>query len=164
MNDKEFERLFKELFKPLTAHALKYLKDVDDAKEIVHQAFIKLWETRQTIDMNQNVRAYLYMTVTNLSLNYIRDNKKFVSTEEVFDWNVRPESFEDLAEKNELTEALIAAVDSLPPKMRQIFVLSRFDGLSHKEIAQKLGISVKTVENQIGRALKKLRKSLANFV
>ncbi len=163
LDERKFEALFKQWFKPLTAYAYKYLQDIDLAKEIVHQAFLKLWETRETIDTGQNVKSYLYKTVTNLSINYIRDNKKFVSTEEIYEWNLDPEDFENLAERNELAAALLNAIDQLPPKMREIFILSRYDGLSHKEIAEKLGISTKTVENQIGKALKKLRKTLKPY-
>ncbi len=156
----EFETLFKEKFKPLTAFAYKYVKDIDLAKEIVHEAFTKLWETRDTIDKNRNIKSYLYTIVANLSMNYIRDNKKFVSTEQIYEWDVQPENFKNYAEINELSEAIITAIDRLPKKMRQIFIMSRYQGLTHKQIAEKLGLSYKTVENQIGKALKKLRKDL----
>ncbi len=156
----EFESLFKEKFKPLTAFAYKYVKDLDLAKELVHEAFLKLWENRDVIDRNRNIKSYLYTVVANLSMNYIRDNKKFISTEQIYEWDVKPENFRNYAEQNELSEAIISAIDRLPKKMRQIFIMSRFDGLTHKQIAEKLGISPKTVENQIGKALKKLRKDL----
>ncbi len=164
LSEADFEQLFKKKFKPLTIFAYKYLKDTDLAKEIVHEAFIKLWENRNSIDSNKNVNAYLYTTVSNLSLNYIRDHKKFVSTEEVFDWNVNPTDFENLAIRNEVTQAIVTAIDKLPPKMRKVFIMSRYENLSHKEIAQKLGISTKTVENQINKALKRLRKDLKIYV
>ncbi len=160
LNAAEFETLFKEKFKPLTAFAYKYVKDIDLAKEIVHEAFTKLWEGRTTIDKNKNIKSYLYTIVANLSRNYIRDNKKFVSTEQIFEWDLTPENFRNYAEISELSQAIIAAIDRLPKKMRQIFIMSRYDGLTHKQIAEKLNISPKTVENQIGKALKKLRKDL----
>ena len=164
LSETEFEKLFKTKFKPLAIYAYKYLKDTDLAKEIVHQAFIKLWQNRQNIDMNNNVSAYLYRTVNNLSLNYIRDRKKFVSTEEIFEWDVAPTDFENIAVRNEVTQAIVAAIDKLPPKMREVFILSRYENMSHKEIAQKLGISTKTVENQINKALKRLRKDLKIYI
>ncbi len=164
LSEEAFEKLFKTKFKPLTIFAYKYLKDTDLAKEIVHEAFIKLWENRQAIDSKKNVSAYLYTTVNNLSLNYIRDNKKFVSTEEVFDWHINPTDFENIVIRNELAQAIVTAIDKLPPKMRKVFIMSRYENMSHKEIAEKLGISTKTVENQINKALKRLRKDLKIYV
>ena len=80
--DKDFERLFKEYFKPLVNFANKFLNDIDAAKEIVHDAFVRLWERRAEIDVNKSVKSYIYRSVQNRCLNYIRDHKKFVQSEE----------------------------------------------------------------------------------
>ncbi len=159
-----FETYFKQLFSPLTYYAYKYLKDWDNAKDIVHQAFVKLWENKEKIDLDNSVKSYLYMTVTNLSLNYIRDHKKFSSTEEILESEYDQNEFKDIVQEEELKEKVIEAINSMPPKMREVFMLSRYEGLKYKEIAEKMGISTKTVEVHMSKALKLLRKNLSKFL
>jgi len=164
MLDKEkFEELFKTHFKPLCGFANKYLQDIDLAKEIVHDVFVKLWEKREQIDMNKAVKSYLYTAVNNKSLNHIRDNKKFVDSEQIIenetDWN-----YSDNLVELEIQEKITATLDSLPPKCREVFKLSRYENLKYKEIAEKLDISQKTVETHMSKALKALRKNLSEYL
>ena len=164
LDRKSFEVYFKQLFPSLVYYAYKILKDYDLAKDIVHEAFIKLWDNRQNIDTEGNVKSYLYRSVHNLSLNYIRDNKRLHSTEEMLESDIDPVGFDYQVETSELQEAIISAIDAMPPKMKQVFILSRYDGLKYKEIAQRLDISVKTVEVHMSKALKFLREKLKNFI
>ncbi len=159
-----FEQYFKALFPPLTYYAYRILKDYDLAKDIVHEAFTKLWENRRNIDTEGNVKSYLYRSVHNLSLNHIRDNKKLQSTEETLESDVDPVDFDYHVETAELEEAIITTINSMPQKTKEVFVLSRYQGLKYKEIAQRLGISVKTVEVHMSKALKLLRKNLKKFI
>lgn len=166
MNKQEFEKLFREYFKPLTAFAKKYLNDIDLAKEIVHEAFLKLWEKRTEVDTSKSVKSYLYTTVYNRSLNYIRDNKKFDRTEGKTELLERSENWD---QTNHMIAAEIEAkitqtLDSLPEKCRQIFVMSRYEEMKYKEIAEKLEISIKTVETQMSKALKALRNNLVEYM
>ncbi len=166
LSKQDFESLFREYFKPLAAFAKKYLNDIDLAKEIVHEAFLKLWEKRTEVDTNKSVKSYLYTTVYNRSLNYIRDNKKFDRTEGKTELLERSENWD---QNNHMVAAEIEAkitqtLDSLPEKCRQIFVMSRYEELKYKEIAEKLDISIKTVETQMSKALKVLRKNLAEYI
>ncbi len=158
-----FEELFKTHFKPLCGFANKYLKDVDLAKEIVHDVFVKLWEKREQIDMNKAVKSYLYTAVNNKSLNHIRDNKKFVNSDYIIenetDWN-----YSDNLVELEIQEKITATLDSLPPKCREVFKLSRYENLKYKQIAERLNISVKTVESHMSKALKALRKNLSEYL
>ncbi|MEN8229536.1 MAG: RNA polymerase sigma-70 factor [Bacteroidota bacterium] len=162
MERHSFEKLFREFFPPLMAFARKILVDEDDAREVVHKVFVALWEKREEIDLSTSLKSYLFTSVHNRSLNVIRDRKKF-SSEEVpdmaGDWDVSAQ-----IESMELEEKINEAIQSLPEKCRQIFELNRFDGLKYSEIAMQLGISVKTVENQMSKALKILREKLLKYM
>jgi RNA polymerase sigma-70 factor, ECF subfamily len=157
-----FERLFKELFKPLCGFALKYTGDLDEAKGLVHDVFVGLWEKLATLPQDTNYQSYLYTGVRNRGLNYIRDRKKQVAFSSV------PE--EHLAEANdtlvasELEQEIEAAIHSLPEKCREVFELNRKEGLKYAQIAEKMGISVKTVEGQMSKALGVLRDRLGEFL
>jgi RNA polymerase sigma-70 factor (ECF subfamily) len=162
LDEHSFEKLFREYFSPLMAFARKILGDEDDAREVVHQVFIKLWERRSEIDMSTSLKSYLFTAVNNRSLNMIRDRKKF-SSEEVpeqsGEWDVSAE-----LESMELEDRIRASISTLPERCREIFELNRFDGLSYGEIARELDISVKTVENQMTKALKILREQLSRYL
>ena len=162
MDKQAFEKLFRRYFTPLMAFSRRILGDEDDAREVVHQVFIKLWERRGEIDLSTSLKSYLFTEVHNRSLNVIRDRKKF-SSEEVpemaGEWDVSAQ-----IESMELEEKIRGAIDSLPERCRVIFELNRFDGLKYAEIATQLDISVKTVENQISKALKILREKLALYL
>ncbi len=162
MDKQVFEKLFREYFTPLMVFSRRILGNEDDAREVVHQVFIKLWERRSEIDLSTSLKSYLFTAVNNRSLNVIRDRRKF-STEEVpelaGEWDVSAE-----LESMELEEKIRRVIDSLPERCRVIFELNRFDGLKYSEIASQLDISVKTVENQMSKALKILREQLAKYL
>ncbi len=161
-----FEKIFKEYFTPLTYYAVKFTKDTDSAKEIVHTVFISLWEKRETVSTGQPLRSYLYTSVHNRSLNYLRDRSKF-HNDDISDLdyiNELSEEYHDLIEQNE-TETIIAeTINRLPEKCRQIFKLNRFEEKKYAEIASLLNISVKTVEAQISKALRVLREELNDYL
>ncbi|MEN8157118.1 MAG: RNA polymerase sigma-70 factor [Bacteroidota bacterium] len=157
-----FENLFREYFPPLMAFARKILVDEDDAREVVQKVFISLWEKRSEIDLSTTLKSYLFTSVHNRSLNVIRDRKKFSSEElpEVAgNWDVSAQ-----IESMELEGKIMDVIEGLPEKCREIFRLNRFDGLKYSEIANQLGISVKTVENQMSKALKILREKLSRYM
>lgn len=162
LDNQAFEELFKEYFVPLMAFSRRILADEDDAREVVHQVFVNLWEKRSEIDLSTSLKSYLFTSVNNRSLNVIRDRKKF-SSEEVperaGEWDVSAQ-----IESMELEEKIREVIDSLPERCREIFELNRFDGLKYSEIAVQLEISVKTVENQMSKALKILREKLAKYL
>ena len=162
LEGRNFERFFRDFFPPLMAFARKILGDEDDAREVVQQVFINLWEKRSEVDLSTSLKSYLFTSVHNRSLNAIRDRKKF-SSEEVpdvaGDWDVSAQ-----IESMELEGKIREAIDSLPEKCRKIFELNRFEGMKYAEIAGQLNISVKTVENQMSKALKILREQLGKYL
>ena len=158
-----FEILFKNNFKDLCRFANRYIKDTETAREIVQDAFVSLWEKRESIDINLNLRSYLMTSVKNKSLNYIRDNKKFIGLPEIENYDIESESFDHL-ESEELNEKIEAAISELPEKCRKIFTLSRYENLKYQEIAEKLQISVKTVEAQVSKALQHMRSKLSEYI
>ena len=162
LEGRNFESLFREYFPPLMAFAGKILGDEEDAREVVHQVFINLWEKRKEVDLSTSLKSYLFTSVHNRSLNVIRDRKKFAEGEMpelAGEWDVSAQ-----IESMELEEKIRESINSLPEKCREIFELNRFSGLKYAEIATQLGISVKTVENQMTKALKILREQLGKYL
>lgn len=153
----EFERNFKSLYKPLCLFALRYTEQMDEAEDIVQQAFADLWDKNRGGISIGNLKAYLYQTVRNRSLS-------FLSTANSVEVTDRFPEIEDTATDEQICDAerdahLWDAIDRLPPERRKIFLLSKRDGLKYQEIAEELHLSVKTVENQMSKALKALRET-----
>lgn len=163
-----FEQLFKKEYKPLCFFAFKYVKDIEISREIVQEAFAGLWEKRETLDLNRNVKSYLTSAVHNRCLNYLRDTKKFNSNIlnleklDISDDSVTGDSLKLLIEA-ELHNRIDEAINELPDKCREVFLLSRNENLKYREIAEQLSITVKTVEVHMSKALQHLRLRLAAF-
>ncbi len=149
----------------MTRFAFGYLNDVDTAREIVQDIFINLWNKRDTIDPDKKVKSYLYTSVRNRCLNHIRDHKKFRSL--YLDVEIEreiPDQDPDLFSVSETKTKIEKALDKLPAKCREVFELSRFEELKYMEIADRLNISIKTVEVQVSKALRILREELKEFL
>lgn len=166
LDKQAFEALFRSFFPSLVLFAQKYVPDQDTAKEIVHTVFLNLWEKRQQVDTGSPMKSYLFTSVHNRCLNYIRDQKKFDKDETRFQKFDSTEFSDgaDRLEEQELEQRIYDALQALPEKCRAIFMLNRFDGLKYAEIAEKLNISVKTVETQMSRALRILREKLVDYL
>ena len=158
----KFEKLFKELFKPLCGFSMKYVGDLDEAKGLVHVVFVSVWEKFDSLPADINYNSYLYTAVRNRSLNYIRNKKKNVMLENVAEQDLMTENEPMVAA--ELEREIEMAIQSLPGKCRQVFELNRMEGLKYAQIAEKLGISIKTVEAQMSKALSVLREHLKEFL
>ncbi len=159
-----FEVLFKLYYSRLTLFANRFVNDLSIAEEIVADVFTHLWEKGHEITFSTSVSAYLFKTVQNRSLNYLKHQKIenlyviYLEKNNLFD-EVRND-VEHGYEEKELARQINAAINTLPEKCREIFMLSRFSDMKYKEIASHLHISPKTVERQVGIALEKLRKTL----
>ncbi len=158
--------LFKSHFSGLCFFAQKYVKDFETSKEIVQDAFISLWEKRETIDMDRPVKSYLTMIIHNKCNNHLRDNRKFdqyiLNIENLLE--VPEYEGADSMVEAELKTKIETAISELPEKCREIFVLNRYENLKYQEIADKLQISVKTVETQMSKALQHMRVRLTEYL
>ncbi|MEQ9405042.1 MAG: RNA polymerase sigma-70 factor [Cyclobacteriaceae bacterium] len=161
-SEKDFEALFREYFPYLCAFAKKYVSDQDECKDIVHNVFLNLWKNQDGIDLTAPIKPYLFKSVHNRCLNHIRDQKKIVRHDLIQNSESIPEYVEsrDYLEESELEQKISKAVNGLPEKCQRIFRLSRFEGKKYKEIATIEGLSVKSVEEQMSKALKLLRQEL----
>jgi RNA polymerase sigma-70 factor (ECF subfamily) len=166
MDEAAYELLFRSNFKGLCFFAQKYVKDFETAKEIVQDAFVVLWEKRVGIDTDRSVKSYLTTTIYNKCHNYLRDNKKFNTEILSLENLIQLDGYEqaDRLVEVELAAEIRKAINELPEKCRQIFVLSRDENLKYKEIADQMEISIKTVETQMSKALQHLRVRLAEYL
>ena len=160
-----FEALFHAYHAPLCAFAYRYLEARDLAEEIVQEIFLFVWERRETWEVRTSVKSYLFTAVRNAALSYLRHERvvrrREAETVERFDG---PSAGADAeAAAAETLAAVQQAVSRLPERCRLVFTLHREQGLTYSEVAEVLGISPKTVETQMGRALRSLRKALAGF-
>ena len=152
-NREAFSKYFRENYNRYVAFALRYLDAKSDAADIVQEVFIKLWEKKKTIDIDKSLQAYMYASVRNACLNFIRDHQSRYTelTEELVDEPTTTSSNEHLS------KTVTSLVEELPERQREAFQLSRFEGLQHEEIAEIMKVSPRTVNNHIVAALKNLR-------
>ena len=161
-----FERVFKTHYKSLHAYAFTMLKDEDEAEEMVQQVFFKLWERSEHLSFSGPIAAYLYRAVHNESLNFIKHQKVKAGHQLHVAYSMKNKSEQASPKmiRKELENKFREALNELPEQCRTVFQLSRFEDMKYKEIADKLDISVKTVENHMGKALKLLRTKLVDFL
>ncbi len=165
LDEKMLETLFRLHFKELSLFALKFVSDVDTAKEIVHQVFISLWERRESVDVSKSLNAFLFTSVRNRALNYLRDLKKTETNSESLEKAEQIISDDPAGEgQDTLQRKLYEAIEALPKRSRQVFELNRFENMTYREIAEKLDISQKTVETLMSRTLKTLREKLKDLL
>lgn len=153
---------FNEYFEVLHRYAYTILKDSDEAKDAVQVIFMQLWEKRDSLVIKQSVKAYLYSATHNHCLNRIKSQQ---TRQRYYDHFATHEEWittasEDQLNFRELKKEVLSAMETLPEKCREIFYKSRFEEKTYPEIAQELGISLKTVEGQMGKALRILRSIL----
>ncbi len=160
----DFKALFEAHYSALVRYAVTFLKDGDEAEDTVQQVFVGIWERRQELEVHTSAKALLYRSVYNASLNRIKQ------------WQVRSRyagearqhtaivSLQNELQKKELEQKIEYALTTLPEQCAKIFKMSRFDQLKYQEIANELGLSVKTIENQMGKALKLMREQLKDFL
>jgi len=160
-----FEKLFNTYCQRLINFSRRYVWDKQTAENIVQDIFLKIWQNRTNLDPSKMIKSYLFTAVKNKSIKHLRHadvRKREIETiSDFLDANDNPEK--ELDEK-EIALKVHQAINELPEKCREIFSMSRFDKLKYIEIANILDISVKTVETQMGRALKKLRERLKTFI
>ena len=161
-----FEQVFKKYFKALHAYAFTIVKEEETAEEMVQALFLRLWEKKENLDPQINLKAYLYRSVHNDSLNYLKHQKVKLKYQNhmVYQMKNETDNAANRVQLRELENQLQRALTELPEQCRTIFQLSRFEELKYQEIADHLSLSIKTVENQMGKALKLLRLKLVDFL
>lgn len=161
-----FSDLFTEYYNHLYSYAYRLLSDETEAEECVHATFCHLWDVRKNIEIKESLRSYLFRSVYNRAISSIRQRKIISRYEEkglsdlYFSRVVQNPQAEIRLISSETTKAIVAAIESLPERCREVFIGCKIIGKSYAEVAQALDISEKTVENQMTIALKKLREKL----
>jgi RNA polymerase sigma-70 factor, ECF subfamily len=160
-----FEQVFKLHYEGLCRYGATLLKDGDGAEEVVQQIFCRIWEKQKELEIEKSVRVYLYRSVHNACLNVLKHQKIRRKYQQVQEKTGIREFFdEDKAATGELQQKIAEAIDALPPQCGLIFKMSRWEDKKYATIAAELAISVKTVENQMGKALAILRSSLTDYL
>jgi RNA polymerase sigma-70 factor (family 1) len=158
-----FENFYKEHYKLFFLTACQYLKDPQLAQEVVNDVFIKIWQEAEALNIQSSLKSYVYRAVVNRSLNELDRRKREKLHAGELTQGREPYADSREMEDNELKVRLYRAIDELPEQCRKVFMMSRFDGLKQQEIADLLGISIKTVKNHITHALKLLDKVLRDW-
>ncbi len=162
----DFEVVFKTHYSPLCSYANGFLKDVDASEEVVQEVMVRVWTNRASLAIESSLRSYLFRAVRNGCMNVkkhmkVRDEyKAYMEHDSLGNHHSREEEMII----SELEQKIREAIDHLPMERRKVFILSRYEGLTYGQIAEKLDISVKTVENQMGKALKMLREELRDYL
>jgi len=157
-----FEIIYQEYKELLYVHASKYLSDQEAAKDIIHDVFVNLWQQKDTLHIQENLKAYLYQSVRNRVINHQLKSRRaddYVHSFQRFLIHAQADT-DYLVRENILTEQIEQQIASLPNRMRTVFELSRKEGLSHKEIAKQLDITEQSVRSHVKGALKILRLRL----
>lgn len=153
-----FQDLFHKHYRPLVLFAFDYLKDLDAAKEVVQVFFVSMWDKRFQLHIRPNAKPFFYQSIKNACINKKKHSLKHIV---LVDGGITATAEKDVLQNMyaiDLEEQIFRVIDQMPEKRRQVFLLSRVEGMRHAEIAKKMNISQKTVENQIGIALKKLAR------
>lgn len=162
-DEQALEVIFRTYYPGLVGFVRRYVKTTAIAEELVQDLFLKLWSRRGSLGEIDSVKTYLFRAARNTALNHLRRRKlehEWLEKEGTTVTEERSLEGDEAVTESEVAAAVRAAVDRLPPRCREVFMLSRDGGLTYGEIAKSLGISIKTVETQMGRALKALRESL----
>lgn len=163
-DEKAFEYIYQTLYPRLCAFANQYVNDNDAAEDVVSDVMYELWRKKRTFESFESIKAFLYVSVRNKSLSYLRkQNISLKHSEEIKKTSTESFFKEHLIEE-ELTGILRQALDQLPEKARKVFELSCIEGLKYKEVAEDLNVSINTVKSQRARAIKLLKELLEGQV
>jgi len=155
------ERLYFQFAQGLINFASRFVRDKEISENIIQEVFLSIWKNRETQKIDEIKKAYLYTSVRNKALNYLRHQKiEFDYAINSIEMSAEPETPSQSFHKKMLKTSLMSVIEELPQQRKMVFTMNRLDGLTYAEIADILGLSIKTVETHMGRALKTLREKL----
>lgn len=168
-NNKEaFEQLFHFHYTGLQRFLWGYVKSSDIAEGLVQEVFVRIWEKRKSLNPDENIKTYIYKVGRNLAIDHLRHQKIVQKWEKekkaLRSYSLVRKNLDDKVHKKFMLKEVKKAISNLPERRRQVFILSRYEGMSYKEIADVLDISVNTVETQISRALSTLRDKFSEYL
>ena len=164
-NERIFDYLFHLYYSSLVVYAMKFIENHDVSEDIVQDLFVKVWTNRASIPIDQSLKSYFFVSVRNRCFDWLRHHQINLKTErELKLQNLDAPNESHFLLESELQQQIQNAIDKLPPVCREVFVMNRFDGLKPAEIAVQKGISVRTVETHIGKALRLLRSELEEYL
>lgn len=163
--DRALGLIFERFYNEVCGHIYRIIPLREATEDIAQSIFLELWQKRKSLDIQTSVGAYLHKMARTRTLNYIRDNKRYQYSSDDEARGMPSVGIGPLQTlmMSELESVVNGAIDGLPERCRLVFILSRFEGMSYKEIAETLDISTKTVENQISKALQLLREALSGY-
>ena len=174
IDDRNFEEIYLKYFPRLLRFAQEYVLNKEDAENIIQDVFMTLWERRGDLKIHISLISYLFILIKNRCIDHLRrkrhaeTGKKQMQEDFTYEQQMKLYSLEaldhTLISDSDLEQIITCAIDSLPPKCREIFILHKIEGKKYREIAEKMDISVSTVENQMGIALRKLREQLKDYM
>ena len=153
--EKQFSDYFHAYYRSLCLHALHFMGNTGEAEDVVQETFVSLWDKREQLEMIKSVKSYLYTAVRNNCLTRIRDAKPTTPLDKLHADELLSE--EEQVERAEMEARIWKMIDELPERRREIFLMAKRDGMSYKEIAEETGLTVKTIENHVFRAMQSLR-------
>lgn len=156
-----FQVVFKTYFGPLCNYVNSYIRNWENSREIVQGTFLKLWENKDSIVIDSSIKSYLFSASRNRMIDFIRSDKKKSDYLQNMDFDEAEEKIEDF-NSYLVRQEIVKSLDKLKPKMKQIFSLSKIEGLTYSEIASYLDISKRTVEDNVARALILIKEDLKN--
>lgn len=160
-----FNKLFRHYYAPLVRFCFRFVADADVAAEIVQDLFVKLWMGREKLNINLSFESYMLRAVRNGAITYINRERSHAETNlKIYTDQVETNDPSETLQSKNLEHSYREILAAMPEKRREVFLASRFEGLKYAEIADKLGISVKTVEAHMGAAIKQLKEGLKDFM
>jgi RNA polymerase sigma-70 factor, ECF subfamily len=160
----DYENVFKTYYQGLCRYASTWIDNKEDAEEIVQNTFVKLWEKREERVIEISIKSYLYKSVYHSVVNNLKHQKMKRQFIEMNKQNQEAPMASEQLQAKELTQKIEKAINNLPEQCRLVFRLSRFENLKYKEISNVLNISIKTVENHMGKALRLMRENLSEYI
>ena len=160
-----FNQIFRRYYAPLTRFCVRFVADTDQSAEIVQDLFVKLWTNRDKLTFNSSFESYMLRSVRNAAITYINKERAHAETNErIYTDESDANDPSETLQSNNLEASYRKVLASMPEKRREVFLASRYDGLKYSEIADKLGLSQKTVEAHMSAAIKQLREGLKAYL